>query len=412
MPASPPRFGAQARIHGLLAPLAARHDVTALALVDPEFDLEECRRAMGAYCREVVLIPNPRGRAGWPKRFLQARSLASRHSFEHLRFAVPAFQAAIDRLQQRTRFDVVDLEFPYLAHLRMRGSPPGTTPPRVVIDAHEIAHDMVRQFARGGLGVGQMLYGELDWRKLRREELRAFREADGVYVCSTEDQTRVLADVPGARTVVVPNAADVEFYRPRPDDPSPDGRTVVFFGLLSTRPNIDAVSWMVEEIWPRVSRARPDARLKIFGKNPPPAMQALARPGVEVVGFVDDLRPHLASAAALAVPLRLGGGTRLKIVEGMAMAKAIVSTTLGAEGIEARPARDLLIADDPDAFAAALIRLLDDPALAGRIGAAARRLAVEQYAWSSAAATLEAFLLELIDGQARRRGPAPAERTG
>jgi glycosyltransferase involved in cell wall biosynthesis len=218
--------------------------------------------------------------------------------------------------------------------------------------------------------------------------------------------------VPGAATAVVPNAADVEFYRPRPSDPSPDGRTVVFFGLLSTRPNIDAVSWMVEEIWPRVSRARPGARLRIFGKNPPAAMQALARPGVEVVGFVEDLRPHLASAAALAVPLRLGGGTRLKIVEGMAMAKAIVSTTLGAEGIEARPERDLLLADDPEAFAAALIRLLDDPALAGRIGASGRRLAVEQYAWSSAAATLERFLLDLIEGHARRPAPAAVERTG
>jgi polysaccharide biosynthesis protein PslH len=133
---------------------------------------------------------------------------------------------------------------------------------------------------------------------------------------------------------------------------------------------------------------------------------------VEVVGFVEDLRPHLASAAVLAVPLRLGGGTRLKIVEGMAMARPIVSTTLGAEGIEARPERELLVADDPPAFAASLVRLLDDPALAARIGSSARRLAVEKYAWSSAASTLERFLLALVDGEAPMDVAAPVEGTG
>jgi|KBSMisStandDraft_5_1062788.scaffolds.fasta_scaffold00395_3 glycosyltransferase involved in cell wall biosynthesis len=412
LPASPPRFGAQARIHGLLAPLAARHEVTAIALMDPEFDEDECRRAMAQYCREVVLIPNPHGRGVWAKRALQLRSLVSTHSFEHLRYAVPAFQAELDRLQQRTRFDVVDLEFPYLAHFRMRQSPAGAPRPKVVIDAHEIAHDMVRQFARAGLGRGQALYGELDWRKLRREELAAFRAADGIYLCSADDETRVHAELPGARTAVVPNAADVEFYRPRPADPPADGRTIVFFGLLSTRPNIDGVTWLVEEIWPRVARARPEARLRIFGKNPPPAVLALVRPGVEVVGFVEDLRPHLASAAAVAVPLRLGGGTRLKIVEAMAMAKAIVSTRLGAEGIEARPEREILLADDPVAFAASLVRLLEDPAAAVRLGGAARHLAVERYAWSSSAATLEQFLLETVDRTQRPAAPAPVERTG
>jgi len=104
----------------------------------------------------------------------------------------------------------------------------------------------------------------------------------------------------------------------------------------------------------------------------------------------------LASAAALVVPLRLGGGTRLKIVEGMSMGKAIVSTTLGAEGIEAAPQRDILIADDPESFAASVLRLLDDPGLAARLGSSARRVAVERYAWSTAAAKLEQFYRELL----------------
>ena len=130
-------------------------------------------------------------------------------------------------------------------------------------------------------------------------------------------------------------------------------------------------------------------------------MLQLAGPRVEIVGFVEDLRPHLASAAVLVVPLRLGGGTRLKIVEGMAMGKAIVSTALGAEGIEALPERDILMADEPASFAASVVRLLDDPALAARLGRSARQLAVERYSWKAAALTLERFFGEVI-GAGRR----------
>ena len=195
--------------------------------------------------------------------------------------------------------------------------------------------------------MGRRLYAGANWRKLRREELGTYRDADGVYVCSAADEQRLLDEAPGVRTTVVPNAADVDFYQPRPADPLPDGRTVVDFGLLSTVPNIDAVVHFVQDVWPRIAEARPDARFKIIGGRPPPSLLALAGPRVELTGFVPDLRPHLAAAAAVVVPLRLGGGTRLKIVEAMAMGKAIVSTTLGAEGIDALPGRDILIEDQP-----------------------------------------------------------------
>lgn len=380
-------------MHGLLTALASRHPVTAVALVDEEFSLDECRRAMEAYCSRVVLLPNPRGRDGRYKRGLQLRSLLSRRSFERLRVEVPGLQATLDGLLGARRFDAVVLEFPYLGHLSLRRSPPGTRPPRVVLDAHEIAYDMVRQFSRTG-GPFRRVYAGLDWRKLRREELAAFRSVDGVVVCSAEDRRRVQEQVPGVRTAVVPNAADVAYFQPRSSDPPPDGHTVLFFGLLSTLPNSEGVQWFVREVWPRVLERRPDARLKILGRGAPPSVQALAGPSVEVVGFAEDLRPHLAAAAAVVVPLRLGGGTRLKIVEGMAMGKAIVSTTLGAEGLEVESGRELLLADAPADFAEAVLGLLGSPETARRLGAAARARAVERYAWSTAAAELERFLVE------------------
>jgi glycosyltransferase involved in cell wall biosynthesis len=121
-------------------------------------------------------------------------------------------------------------------------------------------------------------YYGANWRKLRREELGTYRDADGVSPCSAADERRLLDQVPGARTVVVPNAADVEYYQPRPTDPPPDGRTVVFFGILPYVPNLDGVIHFVRDIWPRIAEAHPDARLKIVGGRPPPSLLALAGP--------------------------------------------------------------------------------------------------------------------------------------
>ena len=397
MPASPPRFGAQARMHGLMTELARHHDLTAVMLVDEEFDIDECRRAMEVYCRDVVLIQNPYGREGIAKRLLQLRSLVATRSFDRLRVTVPALQQALDRVLRTRRFDVVNLESPYLGHCSLRQAPPGEKLPALVVDSHEIAYDLARQFAVAGASVGRRFYAGANWPKLRREELGIYREADGVYLCSAEDEQRLLGQIPAARTMVIPNAADVDYYQPRPTDPPPDGRTVVYFGLLSTVPNIDAVIHFVQEIWPRIAKANPEARCKIIGGRPPPSLLALAGPRVELTGFVPDLRPHLAAAAAVVVPLRLGGGTRLKIVEAMAMGKAIVSTALGAEGIEAVPGRDILIEDQPAAFADAVNRLLDEPSLAARIGQSARRLAVDRYAWSAAARALEDFYRRILE---------------
>jgi glycosyltransferase involved in cell wall biosynthesis len=172
---------------------------------------------------------------------------------------------------------------------------------------------------------------------------------------------------------------------------------VVYFGLLSTIPNIDGVVHFVQDIWPRIAEAYPKARCKIIGGRPPPSLLALAGPRVELTGFVSDLRPHLAAAAAVVVPLRLGGGTRLKIVEAMAMGKAIVSTSLGTEGIDAVPGRDLLVEDQPAAFADAVHRLLAEPGLAARIGQSARQLAVDRYSWSEAARALQGFYRRILE---------------
>lgn len=384
-------------MHGLMTELARHHDLTAVMLTDEDFDADECRRAMELYCRDVELIENPNGRSRVAKRMLQLRSLVSTQSFDRLRVTVPALQQTLNRVLRKQRFDIVNLEFPYLGRYVLRQAPPGNTLPRLIVDSHEIAYDLARQFGVSGTNFARRTYASANWRKLKREEIGIYREADGVCLCSRDDEKRLLEQVPQARTMVIPNAADVEYYQPRSTDPRPDGKTVVYFGLLSTVPNIDAVLQFVHNIWPHIIKVHPDARCKIIGGKPPPQLLALAGPRIEFTGFVSDLRPHIAAAAAVVVPLRLGGGTRLKIVEAMAMGKAIVSTTLGAEGIGATRQRDILIEDEPEGFAGAVCGLLARPDRAAEIGRSAREVAVNRYAWSGAASALEGFYRRILE---------------
>jgi glycosyltransferase involved in cell wall biosynthesis len=166
---------------------------------------------------------------------------------------------------------------------------------------------------------------------------------------------------------------------------------MIFTGLMGYRPNVDGAVYFVHEILPHILRVRPDATFTIVGAAPAEEVTRLAGPNVRVVGEVPDVRPYLAAAAVSVVPLRMGSGTRLKVVEGLAMGKAIVSTSLGCEGIAVRDGEHLLVADEPLAFARSVLRLLDDSDAAAALGRRGRELAVDQYDWAASAQQLETF---------------------
>jgi polysaccharide biosynthesis protein PslH len=400
-PPSPPTFGAQRRIQGLLASLARRHDVDAIALAPPNMDAGAAERAMREYCREVVVLPSGATTEGLHKRLLQVRSLVSRRSYERRHFSVPALQQALDRQLTTCTYDIVAVEFFFMSHFRFRRAPAGSRPPKVVLDEHNIEYDLARQQTGLGRGLGRHVHNTLNWRKVRREEIAAWREADGVAFTSAPDDERARSIVPALRSRVVPNAVDVEFFRPRPTDPPADSTTIVFFGTFNYFPNRDGVLFFLREVWPRLASSHPQARVKIIGADPPPEVRSFQGPRVDLAGLVDDVRPHLAGAAVAIAPLLIGGGTRLKIVEAMAMAKPVVSTSLGAEGIAATPGREILLADSPQDFAAALGRLLDDGAMRASMGRAARTLVEKQYSWDAVALGLEKFFRDLLAGAGR-----------
>lgn len=402
-PASPPTFGAQRRLEGLMRSLAARHSVSFVGLLPPGIDAEVTRRAMSEYCTSIELIPWPQAH-GPARRLAQLRSLASWQSHERRSMNSRALQTSLDRLLRSRRFDAISIEMPYFAFANLRQSPAGTRPPRVIIDSHNVESDLARQYGIYASSFVRRLHHAVNWRKIRREEVRAWGLVDGVAFTSPDDEARARALLPTIHSAVVPNGVDTDQFYPRPQSPGSDAKTLLFFGTMNYYPNLDAVRWLLREIWPLIAARVPDVRLQIIGSHPPPDVLAHAGPRVEIAGLVEDLQASLAKAAAVIVPLRIGGGTRLKILESLSMGKAIVSTTLGAEGIGARSGRELLLADEPAALAKEACRLLENRELAGELGNAGRALAERSYSWRAIGMEMERFLRGIVDGPSEDGG--------
>jgi glycosyltransferase involved in cell wall biosynthesis len=203
---------------------------------------------------------------------------------------------------------------------------------------------------------------------------------------------------------VVQTGVDTSYFTPMP---GLEGRAhLVFTGSMDWLPNEDGMLYFVRDILPRIRQVEPEVTLSIIGRAPTPAVKRLAEEhGIEVTGRVDDVRPHVARGDVYVVPLRIGGGTRLKIFEAMAMAKAVVSTTVGAEGLPITPGRDVMIADEPARFAQAVVHLIRDQESRRRIEGAARELVVTKYDWAAVAEDFEAALVAV------RRDPAAARLT-
>jgi len=394
--------GGPVRLHGLLMGLPDTCEVTVLAFESGIRERDTPTRAALERCREIVTIPNDRfAPPGTAKRALQLRSVMSTRSFERITHQRDALQTELDRLSQRSTFDVIQVEHSYMAHYVF---PPG---PAVVLDEHNVEYEVRARSAAVAAPGPRKVYDSLNWRKLRAEEERSWRAVAACAVTSERDEASIRMASPDTPTAVVPNAVDTQYFSPAsgPADPL----SVLFFGTMAYYPNVDAVVFFLREVMPRLRRSHPSVRLRIVGSLPPRAVTQLAGPDVTITGFVDDVRPYLERASVVVAPLRIGGGTRLKILEAMAMGRPVVSTAVGAEGLAARHGREALIADDAESFAAQVARVLDDHDLAARIGLAARRLVEERYDWRASARVLEALYRKVLD--APRRGATTQTRS-
>jgi polysaccharide biosynthesis protein PslH len=367
----PPRSGFETRCYHLLRQIARRHDVTLLtyATRDELADVERLRQEF-----TVEVVPHE-AVSRYTKRRRQAASLASTVPFAARSVQTTDMQQAIDRLCARP-YDVVQLESILLWRYRF------PMQSRVVLDEHNVEYEVFARMRAVETSPLRKTFYRLEERRIRAFEQSAWRRVSGCVVTSRREEHIVHEHAPDTPTAVVPNAVDLDYFRTSGLAVVP--KSIVFNGVLDYRPNVDAANFLVDEILPLVRGRCPEVQLTIVGRGAPAELERLRRHGVQVTGEVADLRPHLERAAVLVVPIRMGGGTRLKVVEGLAMTKALVSTTLGCEGIDVQDGEHLLIADTATDFAAQIVRLFDDPTLAEKLGRNGRGLIERAYSWDAA----------------------------
>lgn len=263
----------------------------------------------------------------------------------------------------------------------------GNTP--LILFSHNVEYMIWRRLCDNEKNLIKHFLLSIEWRKMRRFELNACREAAATITVSDDDTQLLLRGNPDTRITSVPTGVDIDYFKPDPAvEMTPTA--MVFTGSMDWHPNEDAMLYFIGEVWPVIRKAIPSITFSIVGRNPSERLRTAANlAGVEVTGTVADIRPWLHRAAVYVVPLRIGGGTRLKIFEALAAGKAVVSTTIGAEGLNLQDDVHLLRADNAEDFASKTVSLLLDPMRAQQLGEAGRQLMVANYAWSKIACDFE-----------------------
>lgn len=384
----PPLQGTALRNWGLLEGLAAHHRVSLLTFASADQSLTPHSNLMKAVER-VMIVPQPiRSSADRLRNLLLSPlpDLAQRLS------SFP-FQAALRDWLTHYRFDWVLIEGLEMAPLALDAIAESTRAPRIAFDDHNCEYLLQQRAARSDwcrpLRWAGAMYSSIQWRRLRRYEATVCARADLTLAVSTADAAALRAIVPGLDPLVIPNGIDVtEFAAPEIAIDETEAAPMalaqpafVFTGTMDFRPNVDGVLWFTNKVWPRIQAELPEAHFYIVGRRPHRRLDALRnRPGITITGGLADTRPYIRAAAVYVIPLLVGGGTRLKLLESTALGKAIVATSLAAEGF-LEPERAMVLADSPLDFARACIKLARDPNARADWGARARAY-VEAYDWA------------------------------
>ncbi|PYO44469.1 MAG: hypothetical protein DMD29_00335 [Gemmatimonadetes bacterium] len=378
----PPHSGVASRTFNVLQQLQVAYDIDLVAFSRANHQPDRVARQAAwqglqrvvAHVAEPTPIPNER--SALRKLWDHACSFISGRAYTYYEFQSRPFA---DHLRAALRARPPDLV--HLDSLDLHRWLPELPAVPIACTHHSIESELLRLRASWLTPAVRRRYVLLQADRLERVE-RELCPRLALNVMMSEVDARRLRDLaPGAATVVVPNGADTEYFQPNGAE-SVAGR-VVFVGPTYSYPNRDAVEFLLQEVWPRVRAADRSASLRLIGHNAPEDRARYdAETGVTSLGYLPDIRPALAEARCCVVPIRIGGGTRLKILDAWAMGKAVVSTSIGCEGLDAVDGENILIRDTPDAIADALLQVLRDARLRAHLGRNARRLATETYSWS------------------------------
>lgn len=396
--------GTTIRNFNLIRSLAQRHAVDLLSFLAPGEELA-LDNPLQQLCERIAFVEQPSRTTTQRIR----STLSTLTPDMGLRLESPAMYELIQDWTKQTVYDVVQVEGIELAQYgrAVAGRRRGAQLPALVFDNHNCEYLLQKRNALTDLRRPKRwpaaAYSLVQWQKLRRYEAAIVRDADAVVAVSDADREALLDLEVSTPITVVSNGIDLDAYRPMSESPTASpvsAKTIVFTGKMDYRPNIDAVLWFAQAVLPRVLTQAPDVRFQIVGMNPHPRLDTLrSHPSIEITGAVPDTRPYIHRATAYIIPMRIGGGTRFKALEAMACGAPIVSTSLGVEGIDVRNGEEMLIADAPEEFAAAVLRLLaeateTDAAVPVRrlLGAQGRRFVEAHYGWEQIIPRLEAVL--------------------
>ncbi|PJF43155.1 MAG: glycosyl transferase family 1 [Candidatus Thermofonsia Clade 1 bacterium] len=379
----PPYSGGALRVYGLLNGLhKAGYQLDLLTFSEPNAPPLE-QTPLAALCNCLCSVPYVPRSARQRLRDL----LLTPHADLARRFDSPAFATALREQLGAVRYDVVHIQSLEMATYLpiLRAAAPQT---RLIYDAYNAEYALQRSIysvdRRQLSRLPQALYSFIQWRRLLRFERAVCREVDTVIAVSEADAAALRKLVPEKPIEVVPNGIFTADYAQPSAQLNLGDAALLFTGTMNYRPNVDAVLWFVDHVLDRVRQAVPTVRLFIVGNKPHARLETIRqRPDVEITGFVQDVAPFLHAATIYIAPLRMGSGTRLKLLQAMAVGCPIVSTSIGAQGLALQNGREAIIADDALSFAQAIIGLLKDPARRAALGAAARQLAQARYDWSA-----------------------------
>jgi len=377
----PPQQGAALRNWGLISGLAARHEVAVLSFLAPGQSPEPAG-PLTAVCR-IKTVPSP-------MRSLHDRlydMLTTSQPDMALRLASELYARQLADWLARESFDVVHIGgiemAPYLDVITA-----AQPHPLAVFDDLNCEYLLQQRACLTDLRAPARwpgaAYSFVQWQRLRRYEAQVCRRADCVLAVSEADAAALGKLVPGLEATVVPNGVDTQVYHPTFSDTEFQipKNALVFTGTMDFRPNVDAVLWFARRVLPRIQAEVPEVRFFAVGQRPHRRLDGLrGDPAIVLTGWVKETRPYIAQAAVYIAPLRMGGGTRLKLLEAMAMGKPVVATRLGAEGYPVTDGRELLLADTPADFAAVVVALLRMPERGAALGQAARTFVEQQYDW-------------------------------
>lgn len=369
----PPNCGHALRTYNLIREAVKKHDITLVSYVLSQ-DEETGIREMEGICSKVVSVPVPiaKGRSRLYAGLL--RNLFSDRPFLAHKYGTPLMTNTVRELLRDNTYDLVHIDTLWMAVHRhaVKGLP-------VVVSDHNVEYRVLEKRAGLESGIARRFWST-QARRMRNFEIRVLNESTCTVAVSDADTEGLRQLVPAARVFTVPNGVDVDFFQP--DWTAPRKNVVVFVGNMDYQPNVDAVRYFTGSIWPMVHHERPDSEFVVIGARPPAVVRKCGEiPGVKILGFVDDVRPYLQTASVYVAPLRVGGGTKLKVLTAMACGAAIVSSPVGAEGIDFENGREMWVEDTPESTADRILAVLRNPNEQISLGMAGRCLVERLYSW-------------------------------